>query len=143
MSDHGRHAAVDQGTATPVTEWVAWIGFAAVIMIFLGLWNTVDGLVALFNDEYYVLGDRGLLVLDPPAWGWILLVIGLVEIAAGCFLLTGATWARAVTVVVAALNALVQFAFISAYPFGAVLIMILGVIVIWAVLVHGHEVRAQ
>lgn len=142
MSDHGRHAAVDQGTAAPVTGWVAWIGFAALIMIFLGLWNTIDGLVALFNDEYYALGERGLLVLNPTAWGWILLIVGLVEIAAGFFLLVGATWARAVAVVVAGLNALVQFAFLSAYPFGAVLIMILGVVVIWAVVVHGHEVRA-
>lgn len=135
---HGRHAAAD---AAPVTGWVGVIGFAAVIMIFLGVWNVFDGLVALFNDKYYVVGEKGVLGLDLTAWGWILLILGIVEIAAGAFLLKGSTWARVVTVVVAGLNALVQLAFVSAYPFGAVLIMVLGVVVIWAVVVHGDEVR--
>lgn len=137
----GRHAAADGSQAPPVTSWVGVIGFAAVIMMFLGLWNIFDGLAALFNDKYYVVGNNGVLALDLTAWGWILLILGIVQLAAGIFLFRGATWARVVTVVVAGLNAIVQLAFISAYPFGAVLIMVLGVVVIWAVVVHGGEVR--
>ncbi len=132
-----RHAAQPR----PLSRWVGVIGFATVLMVFLGLWNVVDGLLALFNDEYFVVTPNQLLLFDLTAWGWVLLVLGVVQIVAGLALLTGAMWARIVTVVVAALNALVQLFFLAAYPVGAVLIMALGVLVIWAVLVHGGELR--
>jgi hypothetical protein len=101
----------------------------------------LDGLIALFNDEYFLVTPDQVLLFDLTAWGLVLLALGGVQIVAGLVLLTGAMWARIVTVVVAALNALVQLFFVAVYPIGALIIMALGILVIWAVLVHGGELR--
>ena len=137
----GRAPARHAKEPPPLSAWVGAVAFAAVIMILLGLWNIIDGLIALTNDKYYTVGPSGLLVLDITGWGWLLLILGIVELAAGFALFSGATWARVVTVVVAAFNGLVQFGFIAAYPVGAVLIMVLSGLVIWAVVVHAGELR--
>jgi hypothetical protein len=132
-----RHAA----RRRPLSRWVGVIGFATAVMVFLGLWNVLDGLIALFNDEYFLVTPDQVLLFDLTAWGLVLLVLGGVQIVAGLVLLTGAMWARIVTAVVAALNALVQLFFVAVYPIGALIIMALGILVIWAVLVHGGELR--
>ena len=121
--------------------WVGWIWFAAAMMVLLGLFNVIEGLVALFNDRFYVVGPQGLLVFNLTSWGWIHLIIGVLAVAAGCALFTGAMWARVTAVVLATVNALAQLAFLSAYPVWGTVVIALDVVVIWAVVVHGGELR--
>src|SRR5687768_18600015 len=81
--------------STDASGWVGWILFAAVIMLLVGAFHVIQGLVALFKDDYYVVGTSGL-VLDVSytAWGWIHIVGGLVVVAAGVALFAGKMWAR-------------------------------------------------
>ena len=122
--------------------WMGWIWFGGTIMIILGFFTVIEGLVALFRHEYYVIGSNGLLVFDMTAWGWIHLIVGICAVAAGiALLLTGAAWARVVTVLIVSFNALGQLAFLSAYPIWGTIVIALDVLVIWAVVVHGGVVR--
>jgi len=123
------------------TAWLGWIWFGGSMMVLLGVFNVIEGLVALFNDDYYLVGPQGLLVFDLTGWGWVHLIIGVLAIAAGAGLFTGAMWARATAVVLASINAVAQLAFLSAYPLWATLVIALDVVVIWAVVVHGGEAR--
>ncbi|HVV14548.1 DUF7144 family membrane protein [Amycolatopsis sp.] len=125
------------------TMWVGWIWFGGTMMIMLGMFNVIEGLVALFNDKYYVTSPSGLLVFDITGWGWVHLIIGVLAVAAGFALFTGAAWARVATVVLAGINALAQLTFLSAYPVWATIIIALDVLVIWAVIVHGKEVESD
>jgi len=140
-------AATDVRASAPPRErtgpslWVGWLWFASVMMVMVGLFNVIFGLVALFRDEYYVTGPNGLLLFDITGWGWIHLIIGAVAVAAGFALLSGAVWARATAVLLAGLNALAQLAFLPAYPAWSLIAIALDVVVIWAVLVHGGETR--
>ncbi|WP_236792076.1 hypothetical protein [Amycolatopsis sp. GM8] len=122
--------------------WVGWIWFGGAMMILLGMFNVIQGLVALFNKNYYVVGPQGLLVFNLTGWGWIHLIVGALAVVAGIFLFTGAAWARVVAVVLAVVNAVAQLAFLSAYPVWSTIIIALDVLVIWAVIVHGREVRS-
>ena len=66
------HAGAVPKASDGYSGWVGWIGFAGVIMMMLGTFHAIQGLVALFNDEYYLVGSSGLVVsLDYTAWGWI------------------------------------------------------------------------
>lgn len=123
------------------TAWVGWIWFGGTMMILLGLFNAIEGIVALFNKHYYVVGPEGLLVFNLTGWGWIHLIIGALAVVAGIFLFTGAAWARVAAVVLATVNAIAQLAFLSAYPVWSTIIIALDVVVIWAVVVHGREVK--
>lgn len=127
---------------TNVSGWVGWVYFAAFMMLLVGILHAITGLVALFNDTYYVVGSSGLVVTaDYTAWGWTHLIGGVVVALAGVALLTGATWARIVAVFVAMLSLLVNFAFMPAYPLWSVVMIVIDILVIWAVIVHGDELR--
>jgi len=126
---------------TPATAWVGWVWFAAVMLIMNGAFSALYGLVALFDDKYYGVSPNGLLVFDLTGWGWTLLIFGVVSVLAGIALMGGATWARVVAVVVAAVNAIGHMAFASAYPVWAMIVIVIDVLVIWAVIAHGDEIR--
>jgi hypothetical protein len=126
---------------TPSTAWVGWVWFAAVMLIMNGAFSALYGLVALFDDTYYGVSPNGLLVFDITGWGWALLIFGVVSVLAGIALMSGATWARVVAVVVAAVNAIGHMTFASAYPVWALIVIVIDVLVIWAVIAHGDEIR--
>ncbi|MFF5986946.1 DUF7144 family membrane protein [Prauserella flavalba] len=130
------------GTGTAVrTVWTNWIGFAAVLMIVTGAFNVIAGLVALLNEDYYAVGPQGLLVFDLTAWGWIHLAVGALVLLTGLALFTGKAWAGVVAVVLLGLNAVAQLAFLPVAPLWGVLVIALDVVIIWAIVAHGHEAR--
>lgn len=125
-----------------LTGWVGWVLFAGIVLFTAGCFNVIEGLVALFNKDYYVVGSAGLVVpADVAVWGWTLLIFGAIEAVVGYGVAVGQTWARAVGVVIAVLNAVVNLAFIAAYPIWIILTIALDVIVIYAITVHGREAR--
>jgi hypothetical protein len=121
-----------------------WAGgailFAGIMMIVVGIWEALEGLIAIFEDEFYVATRRYLFQFDVTAWGWIHVILGLVLAYAGYGLLTGRTWARVVAITLAALSAIANFLWLPYYSFWALLIISVDVFVIWAVAVHGREV---
>jgi len=127
---------------TEMTGWVGWIGFAAIMIMMLGTFHAIEGLVALFQDEYFLVGKSGLTVhVDYTTWGWIHIIGGVIVVAAGVALLTGKMWARAVAVAVAVVSAIVNIGFLSAYPVWSTIMIAFDVLVIWAVTVHGSELK--
>ena len=84
MATRGRRAA--GGWAWPV----GWIAFAGVMMVILGTFHIIDGLVAIFNDEYFAVTKSGLIITaDYTVWGWVHLLGGVIIIAAGVAVFTG------------------------------------------------------
>jgi hypothetical protein len=120
-----------------------FITFAGVLMIMVGGFQSLVGLVAVLQDDFYVATDNYILELDPTAWGWIHLIVGVVVVLAGFGILAGQTWGRVVGVVLAMISALTNFAFIPFYPFWSILIIALNVFVIWALLAHGGDYELE
>ena len=131
-----------QARGQQTTSWaVGFILFAAIMMIMTGFFQVLAGLVAIFENEFYVATRNYLFQFDATTWGWIHLVIGLVVAFAGWGLLSGRTWARALAIALAVLSAVANFLFIPYYPFWSLLIITLDVFVIWAIAAHGGELR--
>jgi hypothetical protein len=145
----GAHAARpvgdrEQKQPTEATGWVGWVFFAALMMIMVGSFQVIAGLTALFKSGYYLVGEADLLVnADFTTWGWVHIGLGAVAVAAGVGLMAGQTWARVVGIAMALVSSIVNLAFISAYPIWSVVVITLDVFVIYAIAVHGKEVRAE
>ena len=123
--------------------WAGWAVFAAAIAVTMGVYQVIQGLVAIFNDEYYLVGSSGLVVsVDYTVWGWVHLILGLLTVAAGIALLQRRGWGRIAIICLAGLSALVNLGFLAAYPLWSTLIIALNIIVIYALTVHWDEVRA-
>jgi hypothetical protein len=114
--------------------------FAATLMILGGVFHAIQGLVALVNDDFYVVGQEYVFTFDLTSWGWIHLVVGVVVALAGISLLSGAVWARTVAVIVVSLSIIANFMWLPYYPLWSVLVIAFDVFVIWAVTVHGRDV---
>ncbi|HTF58556.1 MAG TPA: hypothetical protein VK713_01440 [Actinomycetes bacterium] len=120
---------------------VGFTVFAAIMMLMVGVFQALQGLIAIFENEFYVQTRNYLFEFDATTWGWIHLVIGLLVAFAGWGLLSGQTWARVVGITLAALSATANFLFIPYYPFWSLLIITLNIFVIWALTAHGREYR--
>ncbi|WP_066462365.1 DUF7144 family membrane protein [Sanguibacter suarezii] len=124
------------------TAWVGWIWFAAVLMMAAGVLNFMTGLVAVIGDDNaYIDTGVNLLVFDVEGWGWAHLIFGIVIFLIGAFLAVGQTWARLLAVVLVTLNLITQFLWLPAYPVWSIIVIAIDVVVLWALIVHGDEVR--
>jgi hypothetical protein len=127
---------------TQVTAWVGWIAFAGIMMVLVGSFHAIQGLVALFRDEVFLVSSSGLVVdVDYTAWGVAHLIGGAVLVAAGIWVFRGKVWARTVGVVMAMLSAVVNIGFLAAYPIWSAIMIAVDVLVIWALTVHGGELK--
>ena len=131
------------GRAEEASGWaVGFILFAAMLMIMAGAFQAFAGLVAIFQNEFYVATRNYLFQFDATTWGWIHLLVGLIVVMAGFAMLAGRTWGRMVGITLAMVSALANFLFIPYYPFWSLTIIALNVFVIWALAAHGRDVAA-
>ncbi len=124
-----------------VTGWVGWVFFAGFMMIMMGALKAIWGITALFNSDWLVVGDEGLLLLDLTTWGWIQLILGLVILFAGFSVMSGAAWARVVGIVVAVTSIIGNMATVDIHPIWSIMVIVMGVVVVYALTVHGDEVK--
>ena len=136
-----QHAQQVPEKSEPSGWAVGWTVFAASMLVVQGFWWIMSGIVALVDDEFYVVTPEYVFQFDITAWGWIHLVVGAVLLAAGIALFGGSTWARVVGVFVASFAMLIAFAWLPWYPIWALLFIVVSVSVIWALTAHGTDIR--
>ena len=126
------------------TAWVGFVLFGGIMLLTVGAFQAIEGLVALFKDDYYLVTRNGLvLTLDYTTWGWTHLVVGLVAMAAGIGVILAKMWARVLGIVIAVISAFANLTFIAAYPLWCTIVIATDVLVIYALAVHGREIKAD
>jgi hypothetical protein len=111
---------------------VGFTAFAAMMMLLIGFFQVAIGLVAVFNQDFYVATPEYVFAFDVGTWGWIHLVWGVIVLLGGFALLSGATWARVLGIVLAAIAAAQAFVFLPYQPFWSIIVIALAVLTIWA-----------
>ena len=122
-----------------------WIGFAGILMVLLGGLSVFQGLIALLEDEYYVPTEAGYLIFDITAWGWIMLIWGILLALVGLALLNGASWARWVSIVLVSVNVFGQLGFLGNTndQVWLLITLSLNIIVLYALIVRWHESQGE
>ncbi len=106
--------------------------FAGVMLVTVAVFQIIEGIAAIAEDEILVTGQKYAFQFDVTTWGWIHLILGIIGVAVGLGLLAGQTWARIVGISLAVIAALANFAFLPYYPLWTLLIIAFYVLVIWA-----------
>jgi hypothetical protein len=128
-------------TSKPESGWtVGFAFFAGAIMILIGIFHLFEGIAAIAEDEFFVVGREYVYDIDVTAWGWIHLIGGIIIVAAGIGVYSGAAWARIVGILLAGLSAIGNFFFIPYYPAWSILIIALDIAVILALTAFTREV---
>jgi hypothetical protein len=127
-------------TTGEISGWaVGFIAFAAMMMLLIGGFQVFAGLVALLDNSFFVAPREYFTDFNVDTWGWVHLVWGIIVFGAGLGLLGGVVWARILTVVLALITAIVNFAFIPYYPVWSIIVIALCIGVIWALVAHGRD----
>jgi hypothetical protein len=116
--------------------------FASVLLVILGCFNLIYGIAAIANSHvftanaHYVFGDL-------RTWGWITLIIGVLQLGAAAGVLAGSQLARWFAVAVLGLNAIDQMFFIPAYPFWSLMIIAVDVVALYGLCAYGSRANLQ
>ena len=125
------------------SSWAAgWAGFAGVMLIMIGIFDVIQGLVALFNDEFFVVTEEWVFQFDITTWGWIQLILGIALLASGVGIFSGNVAGRTVGVIAAGLAAIANFAWLPYYPLWSIIVIAICVAVIWALTAHGRDIAS-
>ena len=102
------------------------------MMMIIGMFQIIAGLVAILDDNFFVVSKNYTFNLDTTAWGWIHLILGVLLICTAYGLFSRATWAGVTAIVLLSLSTIQNFFFIPYYPFWSITVIALDVWVIWA-----------
>lgn len=123
--------------------WAGWAVFAGIVLIVAGAFDALLGLTAILApaEKFIAAGDAYILLFDVVGWGWWHLIIGLALVLVGIFVLRGAAWARVIAIILVAINAISQLALLGVQPWWSIAVLALDVIIIYALTVHGRELK--
>jgi hypothetical protein len=84
--------------------------FAGAMMLMIGIFQIIEGLVAVIDDDFFVVGRHYTFNLDTTGWGWIHLILGAIVVLVGLAVLAGQTWGLFVGIVLVVLWSIVVIA---------------------------------
>jgi hypothetical protein len=113
-----------------------WIRFAVVMLAVAGSFNVIDGIVALTRSRFYVAGAT-YVFSDLRTWGWIVLVLGVLQLFAAFTVIGGSEAGRWAGIGAAVLNAIGQLLFLNAYPLWSIAAFAMDVLIVYALSVYG------
>jgi len=112
--------------------------FAAVMLLVVGIFNVIDGIAAIANSHVFV-ANAHYVIGDLRAWGWVALILGLLQLLAGGGVMIGNQAARWFGIAIIGLNLISQLFFIPAYPFWALTIIAFDVFALYGLCVYGSR----
>jgi hypothetical protein len=122
-------------------EGHGWVTFAGVMILIAGILNVIYGIAAIDNSSFYV-GDARYILSDLNTWGWILLVVGAVQVIAAFAIWRGSEFGRWIGIGSASVNAIVQLLFIAAFPLAALAVFAIDILIIYGLVAYGGRRQA-
>jgi len=135
VKDNARAKGISMTTRAQPIQLNGWVGFAGIVLLIAGVFNIIDGFVAIANDDFFVADE--LLWGDLSAWGAAWLILGIVQIVTAGLIFSAHPLGQVFGITLAGLNAIGQLMFISVFPIWSVAIMVLDAFIIYALAVHG------
>lgn len=126
------------GTPARPRAGEGWLLFSAIILVTAGVIRIFDAFWAFDKDDD-LAGEVQAVVFneDLTSYGWLWLVMGILLIAAGFGVLSGAQWARWFGIVVASISAITSMFWIYAFPIWALVFLLISFLVIYGLATYG------
>jgi len=116
--------------------------FVGILLLIAGTLNIIYGIAAVgnahfFNNTQYVFSSL-------HTWGWITIIVGIIELAAGASLMSGGAFGRVIGIFAAILGALESLLSIGGtHPWWSLAIFVLCLWVLHGLIVYGEDYTAQ
>ncbi|MBN2204228.1 MAG: hypothetical protein JW767_04320 [Thermoleophilia bacterium] len=108
-------------------SWLGWAAAGGILMVTVGFFRFISGIIGLFNDEWVVRGFDAYYFVDLTALAWWFIAIGALLVFGGLAVLSGRTWGRWVGVVFIAIAIISELFWLPVYPIWSILVITLYV----------------
>jgi len=137
----GRASARSSSTSDPgPVEGSGWVLFAGIMLMLIGVLNAIYGIAAIDKSSFFVANTQYILS-DLNTWGWVLLIIGVLQLFAAYSVWRGGSFGRWFGIAVASLNSIAALLAIPAYPFWSLAIFAIDILVIYGLTTYGGDRR--
>ena len=119
-----------------------WLLFAGVMLMFAGILNFIWGIAAIDDSAFFTDEGRYVLLDDLNAWGWFLVISGVLQVAAAFSVWNRGTYGQVFGIFSASVNALILLFTVNAFPFAAFMLFLVDVLIIYGLAVYGGPRRA-
>lgn len=118
--------------------------FAATLLLIVGTLNIIYGIGALGDANIFV-GDTRFILDNLNTLGWVLIVVGLIQLTGGFSLASGNAYGRTIGIIAGTLGAIAAlFSIGGAYPWWSLAVFALCIYVVHGIVVYGEdETRAE
>ena len=116
----------DRGSAVGGSSYS---NFAGIFLFVVGLFNILDGVITLARKEYF--SSASVVFANMQAWGWAVLIVGVVQLLAGWLVLSRSSVGRWVGIIIVIISMMVSFVAIGVYPFWTFIILAIDAMVLW------------
>jgi hypothetical protein len=117
-----------------------WVTFAGAMLLIAGVLNVIYGIAAI-GDSSFFINDTKYIFSNLNTWGWIILILGVLQLFAAFSLWSGNLYGRIVGIGAAGLSAIAALLSIPAYPFWSLAIFALDIVIIHQIATRGTEGR--
>jgi hypothetical protein len=116
--------------------------FASTLLLVIGCFNLIYGIAAIANSHVFV-ANAHYVFANLRTWGWITLILAVLQLLAGLGVLAGNQLARWFAVAVVGLNAIEQMLFLPAYPFWSLTIIAMDVVALYGLCAYGSRENVE
>jgi hypothetical protein len=123
------------------TQGLGWVLFAGIMILIAGVLNVIWGIAAIDNANFFVQDER-YIISDLNNWGWIILIVGVLQLFAAFSIWAGGAFGRWIGIITASLGAIGALLSIPGFPLWSVSVFFLNVLVIYGLTAYGGQRRA-
>ena len=131
-------AARDRAPAVRDDTGGGWLTFAGILLIIVGLMNVIGGIGAIDDSKFFVANTE-YVIGDLNTWGWVILILGAVQVLTAFGLFARNSLARIVGVAFASLAAMAALLMISAFPLWALALFTMDILIIYGLVTYGSD----
>ncbi len=136
----GRPARADSDYGYEDERGFGWVVFSGVMIMIVGILNFIYGIAAIDESKFYI-GNTKFVITDLKTWGWILTILGAIQILVGAGIWARSQAARWLGVFFASLNAIAQLLFLAANPWLSLALFTLDILVVYGLICYGGRME--
>jgi hypothetical protein len=124
-------------------EGGGWLFFAGIMVLIAGILNCIWGIAAIDKAHFFVEQKR-FIISDLSTWGWIILFVGVIQVIVASSIWAGGEFGRWIGILGATLSAIGALLTIPAYPFWALCIFGIDLLILYGLAAYGgHRARVS
>lgn len=120
------------------TEGVGWLLFAGIMLLIIGTLNVIWGIAAIDSANFFI-EDKRYIISDLNTWGWIMLVVGGLQLVAAFSIWSGGAYGRWIGIITACASAIGALLTIPAFPLWSIAIFGVSLLIIYGLAAYGGQ----